>query len=241
LTSECIIPLSLKKMEITFILVQPAVPENVGAAARAIKTMGFSKMLLVDTEAHKDEKALWLAHGSHEILHQAQYANSLKDVSKDFDLLIGTSAKKRSVKQDYIPIKNLLSFITAAASHIKTVAVVFGSEESGLSNEDLNLCHVVSNIPLATTFPSLNLAQAIMLYAWELSDLKAITTHSDTFDEPHSLPILRERMKNLLLWSGFHHDSPFIGRVLERIAFLSPKDANMLHSACNKILNKIKS
>ena len=226
-------------MEITFILVQPAVPENVGAAARAIKTMGFSKMMLIDTQAHNDEKAFWLAHGSNEILHQAQYAQSLQEVANDFDLLIGTSAKKRSVKQDYIPVEKLAEYIAASSSAESKVAVVFGSEESGLSNEDLNLCHVVSHIPLATTYPSLNLAQAIMLYAWELSNIKASPTQSAAGEQAHSLPLLREKLRKLLISSGFNEESAFIGRALERVSFLSPKDANMLHSYCNKKLEKI--
>jgi len=87
-------------MDISFILVRPAVPENIGAAARAIKTMGFSKLILVDTSAHLCPKAQRLAHSSQDILEQASYFNEFADAILGFDLIIGTSAKKRSVRQD---------------------------------------------------------------------------------------------------------------------------------------------
>jgi tRNA/rRNA methyltransferase len=83
-------------MQIHFILVEPAVPENVGAAARAIKTMGFTSLRLVNTQAHKDERAGWLAHASNEILENADEFHTLKEATKDIDWIIGTSAKKKT-------------------------------------------------------------------------------------------------------------------------------------------------
>lgn len=81
-------------MQIHFILVEPAVPENVGAAARAMKTMGFTSLRLVNTKAHLAEEASWLAHASNEILENAQEFKTLQEAIHDIDWIIGTSAKK---------------------------------------------------------------------------------------------------------------------------------------------------
>jgi tRNA/rRNA methyltransferase len=81
-------------MQIFFILVEPAVQENVGAAARAIKTMGFSRLILVNPCDYLSGPARWLAHGSGEILDNAQVFPSLKEAIVNFDFVVGTSAKK---------------------------------------------------------------------------------------------------------------------------------------------------
>ena len=82
-------------MEIVFVLVEPAVPENIGASARALKTMGFDQLRLVNTQQHLEKQARILAHGSGDILAQAQAYDSLPAALADIDLAIATSAKPR--------------------------------------------------------------------------------------------------------------------------------------------------
>ena len=84
-------------MNISFILVEPAVPENIGAAARAIKTMGFNDLRLVNPCDHLDMRAKMLAHASHEILENAKIFTNLSDAIADLDFTIATSAKQRWV------------------------------------------------------------------------------------------------------------------------------------------------
>ncbi len=230
-------------MDISFILVRPAVPENIGAAARAIKTMGFSKLILVDTSAHLCPKAQWLAHSSQDILEQASYFNEFADAILGFDLIIGTSAKKRSVRQDYIAIDMLPQFIASKAPSNTKIAIVFGCEESGLTNEQLDACHVLSHVPLATVNPSLNLSQAVMLYAYQLASLKNMPASPapSSDDDTVAFGMLKEKVKKLLYVIGYAEQPAFMGRIMERIAFLSPKDAGMVHSVCNKILDKLKA
>ena len=98
-------------MSICFILVEPAVPENVGAAARAVKTMGFTDLRLVNPCDHLGTKAKMLAHASHEILENAKIFNSLADAINDLDFVIATTAKQRWVKLDIIPSNELSKFI----------------------------------------------------------------------------------------------------------------------------------
>jgi len=232
-------------MQIHFILVEPAVPENVGAAARAIKTMGFSSLRLVNTSVHLDEKAGWVAHASQEILEKAKTFTSLKDAIKDMDWIIGTSAKKRRVNEDYYPSNKLNELIKAKANSISNIAIVFGREESGLTNEELKLCDIVTTVPMKTTYPSLNLAQSVMIYAYTLSMLNYDKEEMpDQEADQAELIILKNKTKDLLATIGFKDDSAIYNRIMERLMLLGETDIHLLLSIENKIsdeLNKLNS
>ncbi|MCK5368925.1 MAG: hypothetical protein KAQ62_10245, partial [Cyclobacteriaceae bacterium] len=126
-------------MEISFVLVEPAVPENIGAAARALKTMGFSDLRLVNPTDHLADPAKWLAHGSQDILENATIYRDFQDAIKDLDFLIGTTAKKRSVKEDYFNPDEAKKIIEDKSDILSKVGIIFGREESGLKNEELRM------------------------------------------------------------------------------------------------------
>lgn len=228
-------------MQIHFILVEPAVPENVGAAARAIKTMGFTSLRLVNTKAHLDEKASWLAHASNEILENAKEYKTLKEATKDIDWIIGTSAKKRRVNEDIYPSNRINELIEAKASSIKNLAIVFGREESGLTNDELKLCDIVTNVPMKTTYPSLNLAQSVMIYSYTLSQLDYKTKNPETDANQDELNILKTKTEAILNEIGFKKDSAIYNRIMERLMILGETDIHLLLSIEHKInetLNK---
>ena len=222
-------------MQIHFILVEPAVPENVGAAARAIKTMGFNSLRLVNTKAHLDEKAGWLAHASNEILKNAKVYNSLKEATQDIDWIIGTSAKKRRVNEDYYPANQINDLIKSKASSIKNLAIVFGREESGLTNDELKLCDIVTSVPMKTTYPSINLAQSVMIYAYTLSMLNYEEQKSETKINQAELTTLKTKTENILSEIGFIKDSNIYNRIMERLMILGETDIHLLLSIENKI------
>ena len=155
-------------MNFLFILVEPAVAENVGASARALKTMGFNDLLVVKSKAHLEPRARWVAHGSADIMDNIRVFDTLEAAVRDADLVIGTTAKRRRTHADYYPCTDIPRFIQSKAEMLKNVAIVFGREESGLTNEELGLCHIFTGVPMKTGYPSLNLAQSVMIYAWEL-------------------------------------------------------------------------
>ena len=222
-------------MQIHFILVEPAVPENVGAAARAIKNMGFSSLRLVNTKAHLDEKASWLAHASNEILENAQEFNSLKEATADIDWIIGTSAKKRRVNEDYYPSDKINELIKVKANSIKNIAIVFGREESGLTNDELKLCDIVTSVPMKTTYPSLNLAQSVMIYAYTLSMLEIEEEKPDQKTDQAELNILKLKTEIILNDIGFKKDSNIYNRIMERLMILGETDIHLLLSIEHKI------
>jgi len=228
-------------MEIHFILVEPAVPENVGAAARAIKTMGFSSLRLVNSQAHLDEKAGWLAHASNEILENAQEFKTLQEATQDIDWIIGTSAKKRRVNEDVYPSTKINELIQAKANTVKNIAIVFGREESGLTNEELKLCNILSHVPMKTTYPSLNLAQSVMIYAYTLSMLNLENKKPDQVNDQAEFNILKTKTQDILRDIGFKKESAIYNRIMQRLMILGQKDIHLLLSIEHKIQEKLKN
>ncbi len=227
-------------MEVYFILTDPAVPENIGASARAIKTMGFSLLRLVRPRNFPNEKANWLAHGSNDILLNANTYDSLETAILDLDFVIGTSSKERSVKYDSYPVSELKSIIAKKGDFIQKLGIVFGGEESGLSNSDLSLCDMVSYVPLANPYPSLNLSQAVMLYAFQLSGNKERKSKLSEDKKIKGFRLIKERVSDILQNINIPEGNPLHNRIIERLALLNHSDLNLLHSISNKLALKFK-
>jgi tRNA/rRNA methyltransferase len=227
-------------MQIHFILVEPKVPENIGAAARAIKTMGFSSLRLVNPSNHLSEKAKWLAHASNEILENAAIYSTFKDAISDIDFIIGTTAKKRSVKHDYHHCNELTGIISSKTKSVENVAIVFGREESGMTNDELKLCDILSTIPMRRKYPSLNLSQAVMIYAYSLSALAFSPKKRKTIvPEVAKYTIMKEELEKMLLQSGLSPDYNLYNRILERAALLIDSDLNLFLSLIKRMNNHI--
>ena len=171
-----------RPLETVFILVEPARAENVGAAARALKTMGFAQLWLVNACPLQPE-AYWVAHESAEILDQAQHFPDLASALETIDFSIATGARRRLEKNDYLSPQECVQALSGKSQSVARAALVFGRESSGLTGEEMALCDAATTIPLAVTQPSLNLAQAVMLYAWELSAARA--TPNKHFNATH--------------------------------------------------------
>ncbi len=150
-----------------FVLVEPQTPGNVGAAARAIKTMGFSHLRLINPCDYLSPQARWMAHASEDVLEQAEVFTDLPGALQDIHFAVATTQREREFHFPYFTARELAAELTPMSNHHK-VAIVFGREQSGLTNEELRLCHAISTIPAAVSHPSLNLAQAVMVYAYEL-------------------------------------------------------------------------
>ena len=156
--------------QVSFILVEPGEAGNIGAAARAMNTMGYTDLRLVRPKAdHLSGLAQAMAHGSAQILQVAPVYEHLSDALVDIDLACGTTARHRIEKHHYVSVHDLPAALEQKGASLEKVAVVFGSERSGLSNQDIALCDVVTTIPQVSLQPSLNLAQAVMIYSFVLA------------------------------------------------------------------------
>lgn len=158
-----------------FVLVRPHYPENVGAAARAMKTMGLTKLSLVKPSrlaVPEHEMAFKMAVKSWDVLETAQQFPTLSEALRGIDLVFSTTARRG---QRALQPRAAAQLALQAAARGERIAVVFGNEKTGLSQEDLTLCRLGLRIPMAADQPSINLAQACQLvaYEWFLAGLDA--------------------------------------------------------------------
>ncbi|TFH20927.1 MAG: tRNA/rRNA methyltransferase [Bacteroidia bacterium] len=223
-------------MEIYFILYKPAVPGNVGAAARAIKTMGFSHLRLIDPCDHLCEEALMLAHGSHDILQSAELFSDFESAVADLDLVVCTTAKGRTAKHDYHSSRNLMGLLSNKKEQLGKVGILFGTEESGLPNQLILKSDMAMSIPMAGSYPSLNLAQSVMVTAYELSPLKHMEKPGEILAKSwEGFGTLKKQTKQLLIDAGIPEGTPLFHRILERLATVDANDIPLLLSVLSRI------
>ncbi|MBY4678869.1 RNA methyltransferase [Marinobacterium arenosum] len=152
---------------ITIILVNTTHPGNIGGTARAMKNMGLTDLRLVDPKIFPSEVATARASRATDLLDNAQLFNDLESAVADCQLVVGTSARERHIPWPLINPRQLAA-IAAPLPETTRVAVVFGREDRGLTNEELQLCHHHVNIPTNEEFSSLNIAAAVQVIAYEL-------------------------------------------------------------------------
>lgn len=152
---------------VRIVLVNTSHPGNIGAAARAMKNMGLSKLTLVDPEDFPSPVASGRAVSAVNILEAATVTKTLEEAVAGCGLVIGTSARIRSIPWPLISPQQCAQHV-ADDSRQNEVALVFGREDSGLTNEELQLCHFHVNIPADEKLSSLNLAAAVMVLSYEV-------------------------------------------------------------------------
>ncbi|MGI4815698.1 MAG: RNA methyltransferase [Janthinobacterium lividum] len=153
-----------------FVLVEPSHPGNVGAAARALKNMGFGRLVLVRPrlpDPHLTEQAIAMASGATEVLEQTQVMDSLEAALAGTHWSVALSARVREIGPPALTPREAVPRLAAQAG-TGDVALVFGNERSGLSNADVDRCGAIVHIPANPLYSSLNLAQAVQLLAYEL-------------------------------------------------------------------------
>lgn len=221
--------------EVCIVLARPARPVNVGAAARAMKTMGLSDLRIVGAAGIAgDEHARAVAHGSTELLEAVTYTATLDQALVDREIVVGTTARARGHLSHSVQAPDLAQFLHERSGRI---AIVFGSEESGLSNAELAACQIVSLIPMRAAYPSLNLAQAVMVYCYELRSLLFQSQDAErTFGDAPSRRALAERLPQALERLGFDRGRSVHARIVERALRADDADTRLLHSAVNAVL-----
>jgi tRNA (cytidine32/uridine32-2'-O)-methyltransferase len=148
---------------IKVVLVETSHPGNIGSVARAMKTMGLSHLVLVNPKIFPSEEADAMASGADDILANAELVSSLEEAIADCQLVLGATARSRDLEWPMYHPKQLMQHIAG-----KKTALIFGRESSGLSNEELWLCHAGIQIPTSPEYRSLNLSQAVQIVAYEL-------------------------------------------------------------------------
>jgi TrmH family RNA methyltransferase len=161
-------PLASASPSIRFVLVGTQHPGNIGAAARAMKTMGLGRLVLVVPEKTPDDEAFRRSAGAEDLLEGAPVHATLAEAVADCTLVLGCTARSRRVQLEELLPGDAARRAVAHAATPAEVAVVFGRERTGLTNEELQLCHVAVHIPSDPEFSSLNLAAAVQVLAYEM-------------------------------------------------------------------------
>ena len=168
---------------VRIVLVNTSDCRNIGSAARAMKTMGLSQLVLVDPIEMPNGQAQALAAGATDVLSNAKVVSTLSEAIEDCGLVVGTSARSRTLPWPMLEPRGCGEKLIAEASEYP-VALVFGRESSGLTNDELQLCHFHVQIPANPDYSSLNLAMAVQTLSYEVrtSYLLSIDNH----DKEHS-------------------------------------------------------
>ncbi len=150
---------------IRFVLCRPSHPGNIGAAARAIKAMGFRDLRLVAPERFPAPEAQWMATNAFDVLENAVVCATLEEAIRDCVHAFALSARSREWSPQVLDVRTAAA---RAAGMAGPVAFVFGNETAGLTNEEVFACQSLVHIPASRDFSSLNLAQAVQVVAYEL-------------------------------------------------------------------------
>ncbi|WP_068994410.1 RNA methyltransferase [Kangiella sediminilitoris] len=152
--------------QIKIVLCQTSHPGNIGAAARAMKTMGLQQLVLVNPRDYPSYEATARSSGATDILEDAKVVSTLEEAIGDCRLVIGTSSRNRALPWPMVEPREIKSIVQNEPSALP-VAIVFGRESTGLLNEELQLCHYHVNIPANPDYMSLNLAAAVQVICYE--------------------------------------------------------------------------
>lgn len=217
--------MKIDRKNIRIILVETTNGGNIGAVARAMKTMGLSDLALVSPCAYKTYECYARASGAGEVIDHAVDHDTLKDAISDVGLVIGTSARLRSLDWPQLPPPEAAQKIAEASCSGK-VAVVFGRERSGLTNEELALCSALLIIPANEQFSSLNLASAVQIVSYELMQASIEGAPTAVAAEPPAEQAELERF--------YHH----LTEVMEEIGYLDPANPRLLMTRMRRLFNR---
>ncbi len=169
---------------VRIVLVETSHPGNIGSSARAMKIMGLSKLVLVNPKSFPDPKASELASRADDILENAQVVETLGEAIEGCSLVIGMSARDRIMPQTLLTPKNAARKIIDEYPGHQDIALVFGRENSGLKNHELERCPFQVKIPAVPDYSSLNLAAAVQVITYELYVASLEESHeSDAKDD----------------------------------------------------------
>jgi len=198
---------------IRIVLVEPQHPGNIGAAARAMKTMGLHDLALVRPQKFPHKDASDMAVGAADVLERAQVVPDLRQAVADCAYVVGSSARLRSLPHNTTTPRELAPRL--AREIAGRIALVFGPERVGLSNEDFELCHELVSVPADPEFRVLNLAATVQILCYELR----LAAAPELPGAPEREPVSQQEMELF-----FEH----LERVLIEIKFLNPEHPRQL-------------
>ncbi len=216
---------------IRIVLVNTSHPGNIGGVARAMKNMGLSRLVLVQPRQFPDEQASWRAAGALDLLERAVVCDTLDEAIADCQYVVGTSARERRIPWPLLDPRRCAQEM-ALRSGREQVAVLFGREDRGLTNDELKRCNLHLHIPSDPAYSSLNLAMAVQIVCYELRMLLLGDTlpsaADDQWDAPFSTVENMERFYQ-------HLEETLVG-----IGFLDPAAPRQLMARLRRLYGRVR-
>ena len=230
---------------IRVVLVEPTHPGNIGAVARSMKTMGLSRLVMVKPKKFPHDEATKRAAGAESVLNDAQLVESVQKATSDCTLVLGTSVRDREVSwptfDPRVSASNMLEHLYKeggqAENSMAEIAILFGRESSGLTNQEMDLCHSQIRIPANDKYSSLNLASAVQIISYELrmaslvvsgEHLNSIKATANSFEQKQQLANKEQQQGHL----------EHLHEVLEKLSFFKKKPPELLMRKLTRLYNK---
>ena len=217
---------------IKIVLVNTAHPGNIGGAARDMKNMGLSELCLVEPREYPAPRAVWRAAGAREVLTHATVVDSVDEAIADCSLVIGTSARERRIPWPLINPRECGVRVWAEAQKHK-VALLFGREDRGLTNDELQKCHYHVHIPSNPEYSSLNLATAVQVLAYEIRMASLANENGD-------LPDLAEWDQPLVNAEDLENFHNHLAETMAELDFYDPENPKQLLTRMRRLFNRLR-
>jgi tRNA (cytidine32/uridine32-2'-O)-methyltransferase len=225
----------LRLARIRFVLVETSLTGNIGAVARAMKNMGLTQLALVRPRHLPDAEALARAAGADDLLAAATVHETLADALTGCRLVIGSSARLRSVEWPQVDPRGCAEHLLAEAGE-GDVALLLGRESSGLTNEELGCCHFLAHIPTSPAFSSLNIAAAAQVFAYELRQVALRgAADADASREPRPVTVTEAPLATADEMEGFYGH---LERTLVAIGYADPAQSARLKRRLRRLFNR---
>lgn len=217
---------------IRIVLVHTSHPGNIGAAARAMKNMGLSKLVLVAPKEFPSPKAVWRASNALDVLDNVQVVETLEEAIADCGLVVGTSARERRIPWPLLTPRECGERSWYEAEQ-HPIAILFGREDRGLTNEELHQCNMHVHIPANPEYSSLNLGAAVQVLCYEvrmayLTAEQGKAPHFDDWDMP---PAQHQDLE---------HYYQHLEQTLQSLDFLTPDNPRQTMTRLRRLFNRVR-
>ena len=235
-------PAKVKTEDITIVLNKPKYPGNVGSVARCAKNMGIDKIVVVaGKDLDRDVMKQRATHFAAGIVDRIQYFDRLEEALAGFQYIVGTTSRLGSARGPVISPSEMAEHLIDISQN-NTVALLFGPEDTGLTNDDLRYCHLLVTIPTTESFKSINLSHAVMILCYEIfaAQTGCIERFTPRLAGSAELEGMYAQIKSLLMKIGFlNPENPdywmmHIRRLLSRTK-LSAKEVKVIRGICHRL------
>ncbi|MCU7798939.1 MAG: tRNA (cytosine(32)/uridine(32)-2'-O)-methyltransferase TrmJ [gamma proteobacterium symbiont of Lucinoma myriamae] len=222
---------------IRVVMINTSHPGNIGAAARVMKNMGLSRLYLVNPKQFPNYEATAMASGADDLLTKATVCSSFEEALAGCHLVLGTTARERKLQHDFIDGREAGALSIKEAQE-REVALVFGRERTGLTNEEVGLCHKLINIPTNPDYQSLNVASAVQIVTYEV--MMSLYAQNDSTTKENNQEVSQEESIEYASSDNMERFYQHLQETLVDIDFLRLQQSPQLMPKLRNIYNRIR-